>query len=220
MRQLRLYGLSLLALIVALTLTACGILFSGTEDSTDITGPVKPNLTQSLVSEQGDVGTVTLHFQDGWIGRVKDSGSIVVANTQESLDKLGAIGPGAPDPGEVYISTFVIGGTLFERFEVSPTATPLEALDSFMTRIATSDDIDPDFGEAESFNADGNPAAIASGTVIEGDKNPYGVIYVMVAVDNGIGFITFAVHVDEIDYYLELARAMAKALEFFGPGSF
>jgi hypothetical protein len=215
MKHLKLYGL--IVLLMAMTLAACG---GDDGDSPENTGPVEPNLTQVLTGKQEDVGSITLHYQEGWTGEVKDSGNIVVADSQDALDKLGAVDAAAPDPGEVYVSAFVIAASLYERFELAPTATPLEAVTNFMTRTANTEGIDLDFGEAESFDTDGRPAAIASGTVQEAEKDPYGVIYTMVAVDEGIGFITFATHADEVANYLDLARAMAGQFEFTPEGSF
>lgn len=215
MKHLKLYGL--IVLIMSMLLAACG---GDDGDGGENTGPVAPNLTQTLTGEQEDIGSITLHYQEGWVGDVKDSGNIVAANSQDALEKLGAVGAAAPAPGEAYVSAFVIAASLYERFELDPTATPLEAVTSFMTRTANTEGIDPDFGEAESFDAEGRPAAIASGTVKEGEKDPYGVIYTMVAVDEGIGFITFATHADEVANYLDLARAMAGQFEFNPEGSF
>ena len=213
MKPLRRYWILLMAL--ALILVACG----GDDDSKG-GNPVAVNLTQSLTGEQEAMGSITLHYQDGWVGDVQDSGTVVAATSQSVLERLGGLDPAAPTSGEGYVSAFVVGEQFYGMLGSDALASPVDAVTSFVSVVAATDGVEADFSETEAFDAGGRAAAIAGGVVTEAGKDAYGVIYTMVAVEGGMGLITIATHRNEVNNYLDLARAMAGQLEFTPEGSF
>jgi hypothetical protein len=196
-----------LVMVLAMVLAACG---GDGDDNGD--GGEEINLSQSVTASMEGAGEYTLHYPEGWVG-IADGETIMVANSQATLDKMNAGGDTKPDSGEVGVTAMALPAEFLFMFGVEEGGSITDVVNGFAANITDEESTSADFGDPETFEANGKNGALLAGTVTEGD-NTYGAIMAAVEVEGGIGIVMVVTHEDEVDDYKDTAKAMAGEFEF------
>lgn len=201
--KFRKFSLVMFILVLVVVLAACG----GKDDEKDSA----VNLSQSLSGTMEGVGTITMAYPEGWVGKAGEDGSLAIANSQATMDKMDSSGPDNIAKGEAAAVAMVMPVMAYEFFDWGTDPSPADAT-GYLNMLA-GETTEANIGEAETFEVGGRQAAMASGTMTEGDSTQ-GAIIVAVKFDEGMGLIIFITHPDEVNDYKDTAKAMAGKLEF------
>lgn len=165
------------------------------------------NLSQTETIEAAEMGgSIDVSYPEGWVVQGA-AGSIIVANSEETIAIEDPTNADEIPAGSVLISMSVIPGEMAGAMGLTGEVTPSMIIETFSAFMAGEDM--PEFGDIEELTIDGNPAA----RIIGSDDTMSATMY---AIDKG-GNFTFGfgvTRVDEGDANADLIQSIIASATF------
>ena len=167
------------------------------------------SLSQSLPVDLGELGTLVVHYPEGWFSNVSTGGPFI------PMLFIGlATDPALFDEGwsdheftQGEMGVMILAGDSSEEG-----ATVVDTLAEFIVPDGQNADTGLTFSDIETFDANGKPAAIASGVGAENGITTGGIV-TAVQIEELFVVLMFSLHPDEVEANLALSRAITSQLE-------
>lgn len=187
------------ALLVCIALTAFVLAACGSEDIQLVP------LSQSITTSDG---LLTVSYPETWAVQEANF-QLFFANSEEALSvptrEIGA--------GQIQGTVNVLTDNSLSVLNLTTGARPRQVLDRFISLTGRESPISLNINNRDDFRANGRNAVIATGTAND-DGNRYGVIFLLIRVDGGYGFLSFATPENQTGQYISELRSMAASIQY------
>lgn len=162
-------------------------------------------LSQSITTSDG---LMTVSYPENWI--VQEAAfQLFFANSEDAMNAVTReIGN-----GQIQGTVNVLTNNSLSVLNLAPGARPRQVLDRFISVTGRESPISISISNRDDFRANGRNAVIATGTAND-DGNRYGVIFLLIQVDGGYGFLSFATPENQTGQYVSELRSMAASIQY------
>lgn len=206
--------------VLVLTLLGSVLVACGGKDGDKIT------LSQTISYEVGPVGSLVLHYPEGWVGSSREQLLVYVATNETSLLNITLDGGDGTtiQTGQAAGIATMIPAMVNESLGLPADASRVDVATTYVNRMIAGmlkvpGTVTVTLNDVEEFQADGKPAFLRTGTVTPSNGVAVGVIVAATEMTSGAsslgtGIIVLTTRAGETNQFTTTARAMIGQMEF------